>query len=332
MDIKDCPGGCARIEILLLVTVACSLLPGCGPLKTTVYTDEQIRPALKSLPGRPDYPLARTLTWKYHYNVATKGNEQAWFVADGQLIRGKQAMGAVQLYAAQPTTSGVNMSNVYTQRANEASRRGDHQTAQIYHGLSSTALQTQIANERVAAGIALGGAIQSLGAALLDITIVSLADTVANYVRAVSPRIVSDQAPEGTVLELFFRGTRLDNAEAKPHVTSMRWETVATLKDAQGKIWRSNTYYTVYLVYSPASEPEPPMPERFNDTKTVPMDVGNWVPAGGKDEYMPSIMEIAKMPTSPPGIVELAVTATSAVNALYEEIELAKGSKGRRSR
>jgi hypothetical protein len=38
------------------------------------------------------------------------------------------------------------------------------------------------------------------------------------------------------------------------------------------------------------------------------------------------------MPTSPPGIVELAVTATSAVNALYEEIELAKGSKGRRSR
>jgi hypothetical protein len=317
----------------LLAVTALVPATGCAPLKTTVFADEQIRPTLKSLPNRLDYPLARTLTWKYHFSVDTPGSRMAWFFADGQTIAGQQAMKGVQLYAAQPATSGMDMGEVYTRRAQEATKRGDHQSAQINYGLASTATQTRIANERIATGLALGGAIAGLGDALLLNLHFEVGNSAARYVREVSPRIIGDQAPEGTVLEVFFRGNRLDHADIKPTVTAVRWETIATLKDAQGKIWRSNAFYTVYYAHSPASEPGPPqMPERFRDANPVLMDVGNWVPAGGKDEYMPSIVEIAKMPLSPPGTVELSVTAASAVAGLYEEIELAKGPKGRRPR
>lgn len=309
--------------VVLLITALLVLLSGCAPLKTTVYADEQIRSYLKSLPNRQDYPLARNLTWKYHYTAGTGSSESAWFVADGKLIRGARAMAGVQMYAAQPTTSGMNMSEVYTQKGREASAKGRYGDAQMYHGLSEAALQTQIASERMAAGMALGGAIQNLGAALLDAVIVEQGHNTAKYVRERSPQVVGEQAPDGTVLELFLRAQRLDYVDSKPHMTTMKWETVATLKDADGKIWRSAASYTTYLVFTSASEPQP-MPAKFNDSRYVLMDVGNWVPAGGVNEYMPSVREIARMPG---GAVELSVSAVHAVEGLYEQIGLAKRNK-----
>jgi hypothetical protein len=78
---------------------------------------EQIRPYLESLARQRDVPLARTLTWKYHYTLGSGKHAQSWFVADGKLIKDAKAMAGVRIYTAQPITSGVSMSDVYTERA-----------------------------------------------------------------------------------------------------------------------------------------------------------------------------------------------------------------------
>ena len=41
---------------------------------------EQIRPYLESLARQRDVPLARTLTWKYHYTLGSGKHAQSWFV------------------------------------------------------------------------------------------------------------------------------------------------------------------------------------------------------------------------------------------------------------
>jgi hypothetical protein len=315
-----------RAMDLLISGAVLALMNGCA-VTTTMYADEQIQPYLRSLTKRADYPLARSLTWKYHYTVGAGKHQQAWFVADGELIRSAKAMAGVQMYAAPPTTSGVTMSDVYTQRAREASARGRHVEAQIYHGLSATSLQTQIASERVAAGFALAGAIQNLGAGLLDATIISRSESAAKYIKERNPSIISDRAPDGTVLELFFRAHKADGAEAKPADVTMRWEVVATLKDANGKLWRSSASFNAYLMYAFGSEPKP-TPGEFKQGRYVQMDFSTLLPVGRRDAYAGELQEIGKIATGG-GYVELAVTALRAIDDIYEQIEYAK-KRGRR--
>ena len=312
-----------RALIFLAASAALAFLSGCAVTRVN-FADRQVEPYLKALTQKTAYPLARTLTWKYFYTVGAGRSQQAWLVADGQLVKDAKAVSALQWYAAQPVTSGVAMNEVYTARAREATRRGDHRTAQIYHGASAVSVQTQIANEQVAAGMALGSAIQGLGAALLDATIVGHGQGAAEYVSAPERGIIGGAAPDGAVLELFFRGVRLDGADATPSgTTTMRWETVATLKDAEGKIWRSAASFTYYHVFVKDSDPKPPAV--FSDGAYMQMVPGTLIPAHNRD-FVPEEDEMKKI-WARSGAAEFGITAMQAIGDLYAQISMAKGAR-----
>jgi hypothetical protein len=317
--------GAVRFTALMTAIASLSLASGCTTTRT-MHADEHIRPYLRSLAKRPDVPLARTLTWKYHYAWGKGSYESAWLVADGKLVRNKKGMAGVQMYAAQKTTSGRSMSEVYTERAREASRAGRHGDAQIYHGLSEATMRTQIASENVALGMALGSDIQKLGGALLDAVIVSGSQNAATYVKEDRPPVISERAPEGTVLELFFRGQKLDGADAKPATVTMRWETLATLKDAQGKIWRSSASFTTYFLFASGSAPAP-VPAEFVQKRLVLLDEGYFVPAqDDRNAYAQEVQEVGKIARRG-GYIELGVTAAQAIDDIYQQIALAKAAK-----
>jgi hypothetical protein len=317
-----------RRALSLLAAAAAFALPGCA-VKTVQYADRQLEPYLKALTSPTPRPLARTLTWKYYYTVDTGKNQQAWFVADGKLLRSSKEIAGTQLYAAQPSTYSGKMAEVYTLQARDATRQGNHQKAQLYHGLSSVSAQTQIATERVAAGMALGGAIQGLGAALLDSTIVNHGNGAAQYVRAPERGVIGDSAPEGTVLELFFRAVRLNGDEAKPGNLSMMWETLVTLKDADGTIWRADASFTNYFFHSFESQ-QKPVPPEFADPRYMEMVVNTLIPAHNRD-FVPEENEMKKVWANG-GAAEFAITAMQAIGNLYGQIEITKPAKGRRAR
>jgi hypothetical protein len=318
----------SRRALGLLAAAAALALPGCA-VKTVQYADRDLEPYLKSLTWRAPRPLARTLTWKYYYTVDTGKNQQAWFVADGKLLRNAKDIAGVQLYAAQPSTYSGKMAEVYTQQARDATRQGNHQKAQLYHGLSSASAQTQIATERVAAGMALGSAIQGLGAGLLDATIINHGNGAAQYVRAPERGVIGDGAPEGTVLELFFRGVRLNGDDAKPGNLSMTWETLVTLKDADGTIWRSDAAFTNYFFHSFESQ-QKPVPPEFADPRYMEMVVNTLIPAHNRD-FVPEEGEMKKI-WARNGAAEFGITAMQAINNIYDQIEVTKPAKGRRVR
>jgi hypothetical protein len=321
------PEGSGRVLALCTVAATFVLFPGCA-VKSVQYADRQLEPYLKSLTWQAPRPLARTLTWKYYYTVDTGKNQQAWFVADGQLLRSAKEIAGTQIYAAQPSTYSGKMAEVYTQQAREASKRGDHKKAELYHGLSATSLQSQIASERVAAGMALGGAIQGLGAALLDATIINHGNGAAQYVRAPERGVIGDGAPEGTVLELFFRGVRLNGDDAKPGNLSMKWETLVTLKDADGTIWRSDASFTNYFFHSFESQ-QKLVPPEFADPRYMEMVVNTLIPVHNRD-FVPEEGEMKKI-WARNGAAEFGITAMQAIGNLYDQIETTK-PKGRRAR
>lgn len=307
-------------RIFLAIAAMSSLLTGCSITRIT-FADPQVEPFLKSLSQRTTQPLAQTLTWKYHYTVGTGKSMQTWLIADGKLMRSAKELSSVEWYASRPISSDVSMIDVYTERAREATRRGDHRSAQIYHGASEVSLQTQIASERVATGMALGSAIQGLGGALLDATITSHGLGVAEYVRAPERGVIGAAAPEGSVLELLFRGTRLDGKAATPGGgTNMRWETVATLKDAEGKIWRSASSFVIYHVY--ADDPDAPIPTELDNDAYVRLVPGSLIPVNNRD-FVPEENEMKKV-WAKGGAAEFAVTAMQAINDVYAQIEIAK--------
>ena len=324
MLVKSASEGFRR-PLRILAAAATFVLPGCA-VTTVQYADRQLEPYLKALTRQTESPIARTVTWKYHYTLEPGRNQQVWFIADGKLLRSPKEIAGVQIYAAQPTTSGVTTGAVYTQRAREATRRGDHQTAQVYHGLSSTAVQTQIASERVAAGMALGSAIQGLGTALLDATIISHGSGAAQYVSTPERGVIGDSAPEGTVLELFFRGVRRNGEDAKPGNLSMRWETVATLKDASGRIWRSDAFFTNYFHHSFSSDTTK-ITAAFSDPRYMLMVTNTLMPAHNRD-FVPEEAEMKKI-WGKGGAAEFGITAMQAIGDLYEQIAMAKGRRPR---
>jgi hypothetical protein len=322
------PEGSRRVLALCAVAATFVLLPGCA-VKTVQYADRQLEPYLKSLTKQPEYPLARTMTWKYHYTVDPgKSNQQVWFVADGKLLRSAKEIAGTQIYAAQPSTYSGKMAEVYTQQARDASRQGNHQRAQIYSGLSSVSAQTQIASERVATGLALGSAIQGLGAGLLDMTIINHGNGAAQYVAAPERGVIGAGAPEGTVLELFFRAVRRNGDDAKPGNLSMQWETLVTLKDADGTIWRSDAAFTYFHYFSFESQ-QKPVPAEFADPKYMEMVTNTLIPAHNRD-FVPEENEYKKV-LARNGAAEFGVTAMQAIGNIYDQIEMTK-PKGRRSR
>lgn len=312
----------SRRALAGVVAAASLFLQGGCALNQAMYADEQIRPYVRSLPKRPDYPLARTFTWKFYHVEGKARPTLSYFIADGKLIRSKQGMAAVQMYAAQPSTSGVTSSEAYTQKAREATRRGDHQSAQVYHGASAVSLQTQIASERAAVGAALSGAIMASAAALADAGMIWISESLAAYVKDDRAPLIGDGAPEGTVLELFFRRELLRDAEAKPTDLLQTWETVATLKDANGKIWRSSASFKTYFFFTLGSGPLT-VPEEYQQSRYVLLQENSVLPATNKESYAAEQEEIGKIQRRRTS-VELGVTAARAIEDLYEQIEFAK--------
>jgi hypothetical protein len=308
----------SRRALAWTAAAALFLLSGCA-IKLVDYADEQVQPYVRSLPKRPDRPLARTLTWKYYYTEGKGG--LTYFVADGNLIRDKSDADKVQVYAAQPVTSGITantMSNVYAQRALEATKRGDHQGAQVYHGLSAASLQTQLATQRSQAGAAaLSGAIMAGAAGLADIGVIRLSQSLAFYVKDDRAPLVGDSAPEGTVLELFFQ--RRFRKDTKPPI--QEWETVATLKDAEGKIWRSVASFNTYHFMGVGSGPVA-VPDQYRQRPYVLLRDSSVLPAD-QESYAAEEVEIAKIKKRST-FVELGVTSARAIEDIYDQIEFAR--------
>lgn len=317
--------GTARRALGILAPAALALLSGCASM--TMVVDEQYGLYLRTLTARHDQPLARTLTWKHQYTVGKGSSLQTWFIVDGKLVRNPKELANVQMYAAQPSTSGWRTSELYAQQAREYRQKGQSGMAQAYQSASTVSAQTQIASERVAAGIALGGAIQGLGTAALDYVVSSSATGAVKHVRDEGFGVISDRAPEGTVLELFFRSQRMDGADAKPAQTAMQWETLATLKDADGRIWRSAASFKNYITAKFGSE-APPVPAELGQGGYMRLDPATGLPMQDSAQYEAESKEMKKI-MSGGGNVEFGITAVRAIQDIYEQRDVARKSKRR---
>jgi hypothetical protein len=142
--------------------------------------------------------------------------------------------------------------------------------------------------------------------------------------------IIGSRAPEGSVLELFFRSQRIDGDDAKPAVIVMIWETTATLRDGDGKIWRSAASFKNHLLHSFSSS-APLVPEQMKQGQHVQIDPGTGLPMQNPEQYGPESKELAKL-ISGGGNMEFGLTAVRAIEDIYEQMELARAAKGRRSR
>lgn len=314
-----------RVPCLLAVVVVFALLSGCGSI--AMVTDQQYELYLKTLPTRHDQPLARTLTWKHLYTVGKGSSERTWFTAEGKQLRSPSELQNVQLYAAQPSNSGWKTSDAYAQQARGYTQKGQPGMARAYQSASTVSAQTQIASERVATGIAVGGAIQALGAAALDYVIVNSPTGAVKYVSDASNGIIGSRAPEGSILELFFRSQRIDGDDAKPAVIVMLWETTATLKDGDGKIWRSAASFKNHLLHSFSSSAQL-VPEQMKQGQHVQIDPGTGLPLQNPEQYGPESKELAKL-ISGGGNPEFGLTAVRAIEDIYEQMDLARKSRRR---
>jgi hypothetical protein len=255
------------------------------------------------------------LTWKYHYTA--DGHHS--LVADGKPV---SDLARVTVYAAQPAATGVRLSEVYAARAREAQRGGQAHMAEAYRVQSEVALRTEIANQQIEAGIALGNALVALGDALakarIDEVTLSAATATATYFTAGAPRgVIGDQAPAGTVLELYLR-LDADPEGWDPLIAKRTFQVIATLRDADGKLWRSAVGLEGYLVQ--ASKPTvPPALE----AKYLLVDGNTLIPfrepAAG---YIAELGEIARM--RPGTMIELALAGAEAIRSLYDQIEASK--------
>jgi hypothetical protein len=320
------PDGSRRTLGFLAAATALVLQSGCGSMAMVV--DQQYELYLKTLPKRHDEPLAQTLTWKHNYTVGKGSSERNWFTAEGKPLRSQSELKNVQLYAAQPSTSGWKTSELYAQQAREYRQKGQSGMAQAYQSASTVSAQTQIASERVATGIALSGAIQGLGAAALDYVIINSPTGAVKYVNDQGNGIIGNRAPEGSVLELFFRSRRIDGEDAKPAVIVMIWETTATLRDGDGRIWRSAASFKNHLLHS-FSSGAPPVPEQLNQGQHVRIDPNTGLPMQNPEQY--DSQELRKI-ISGGGNMEFGLTAMRAIEDIYEQMDLARATKKRRAR
>jgi hypothetical protein len=252
-------------------------------------------------------------------------NNQTWFIVDGKLVRNQKELADVPMLAAQPSNSGWKTSDLYAQQARSYQSKGQTGMARAYQSASTVSAQTQIASERVATGIALGSAIQGLGTAALDFVVANSATGAVKYIQ--TSGVIGDRAPEGSVLELFFRSTRWDGAEAKPAQILMQWETVATLKDADGKVWRSGASFKNYITAKFGSE-VPPMPTELSSGGYFRLDSTNGLPLGNAAQYGAEAQELSKIITGG-GNLEFGLTAVRAVQDIYEQIDAARKSARR---
>jgi hypothetical protein len=305
----------AAAFLLLLLT-----LTGCGPTYKTFFVERRAMPYWQTLARPHPFPLARRLTWKYQY---TFGKNYALFLADGQPIWNEAQMKGVQLYAAQPTTSGgTKLSEVYAQRAREATATGRTQQAQTYAARSEIALQSEIATERTATAIALIGAGAALGEALGRMVADDVATEAANgtilYFTQGPRTVISDAAPEGSVLELYF--LLHGNEDAKRARTyQRRFDVVATLRDGAGRIWRSGAGYTEWMLTTPQPTVPPDM-----DRDLLLVNANGYVPfrEAAHVNYTPEITEIFRM-ASTRGHAEFALVGEAAIQGLYEQFAAA---------
>ena len=307
----------------ILAAAAALALQGCAT--QTMVVEEQYDLYLRTLTAKRDQPLARTLTWKHQYTAGKMANNQTWFIVDGKLVRNPKELANVQMLAAQPSSSGWKTSDLYAQQARNYQSKGQTGMARAYQSASTVSAQTQIASERVATGIALGNAIQGLGTAALDYVVTNSATGAVKYIQ--SSGVIGERAPEGSVLELFFRSTRWDGAEAKPGQILMQWETVATLKDADGKIWRSGASFKNYIIARFGSEAAP-VPAELASDGHFRLDPTSGLPMGNAAQYGAEAQELGKIITGG-GNLEFGLTAVRAVQDIYEQKDAGRKSARR---
>jgi hypothetical protein len=131
--------------------------------------------------------------------------------------------------------------------------------------------------------------------------------------------VIGAGAPEGTVLELFFRGVRRNGDDAKPGNLSMMWEALVTFKDADGTVWRSDAAFTNYFLHSFESQ-QKAVPPEFADARYMEMVVNTLIPAHNRD-FVPEENEMKKV-WAKGGAAEFAITGMQAIGNIYDQIEL----------
>jgi hypothetical protein len=295
------------------------LSAACGGTRyNTFFVEPGAKPYWRALVKPVPYPLARTLTWKYRY---TADKRYGAFVADGKIVEGKAQLKDIDLYAAQPVTV-ARLSEVYALRAREATASGRLDLAETYNVRSENALKTEIASQRVEAGVALGNAMVGFAEALVkwqidEVTLAAAKATAAYFTTGTPRAVIGDQAPPGTVLELYFR-LDVETDGWDPLIARRRFEVVATLLDADGKLWRAAVGVDGYLVQ--ASKPTVPP---ALDEKNVLVNGATFIPfRDPAADYLGELGEIGRM--QPGTMFEHALAGAQAIQDLYEQIEAAK--------
>lgn len=313
----------AGAVIRTMVALMCLLgLTACGGQRyNTFFVETSAKPYWKALAKPAPYPLARTLTWKYYF-TSDPGNYQA-FVADGKVVSNKSALLSMSFFATKPATTGVRMSDVYALRAREAERSGQRHMRDAYQMSSEVALRTEIANQRIEVGLALGNALVGLAdglvKAVIDENALTSGMATAAYFTSGAPRgAIGDQAPPGTLLELYFRLKANASESWDPLTVKRRFEVVATLVDADGALWRSIVVFDGYLVQAS----KPTVPQEL-DTKHVLVNASTLIPfRDPPGDYVAELGEISRMPAGT--MYELALAGAQAIHGLYEQIEAVK--------
>lgn len=168
-------------------------------------------------------------------------------------------------------------------------------------------------------GNALVGLADGLVKAAIDENAIATGTATAAYFTSGAPRgAIGDQAPPGTLLELYFRLKANASESWDPLTVKRRFEVVATLVDADGALWRSIVAFDGYLVQ--ASKPTVP-PEL--DAKHVLVNASTLIPfRDPPGDYLAELGEIGRMPVGT--MYELAIAGSQAIHGLYEQIEAVK--------
>lgn len=304
---------------IALSLVAASLLASGCSITRVAYADRHIETYLPTIAKQVDRPLARELSWKFSYTYGQGSYQQAWLIADGKKITNAKDAQGIAWYAARPVTGGFSTAAMHDSLARDASRRGDYQMARIRHSASEASMQAQQQAERLSTVMELGQAMANLASALLDNTIILHAEGAAKYVKSPDRGVIGDGAPEGTRLELFFQCAQLDGKDAKPAGTiNTRWETVATLVDATGKVWRSAASFTTYQAFERDAHRlaglDPDTHVRLAQNSLIPVGRVN---AGQEEAEIYKVLERR-------GAGELGITAMQAIADLYAQIDAAR--------
>lgn len=255
------------------------LLPGCSGL--TQSLSPNYPELLAKVPFKADRPIAREIRYIYFSVTEINENPGKPIVATNLDPAGGTAASPARI--APPPTPGTKWSEVTSEQARQASKKGEHKWAADLHGVATAQAETEIAMDNMVNGVntafniyfATAQAFQAAAQAFQDSGGQKLHDWAVEKTGA-----IGNAAPPGSVLYLDIKDithiTRFD--------MDSKWDSVvtATLVDGKGRIIASSQGLELHTHSGKDTKPPPGfvMLEKLPQEKSAQFPSVNSIPYG----------------------------------------------------